>query len=121
RLDPPDQAALQAASIAGQRFSLDLVRTLIRNPEFIPTALLRHQMIRPDGVEFLFAHALVRDGVYSSLTHKRRRTLHRVAADWYASRDVALRAEHLERANEPTAPQAYGEAAHAQALHYHYE
>jgi class 3 adenylate cyclase/tetratricopeptide (TPR) repeat protein len=121
RLDARDKAALQAASIGGQRFSLDLVRALVRNPDFLPTALLRHQMIRPDGAEFLFAHALVRDGVYSSLTHERRRALHRAAADWYTPRDAVLRAEHLERANDPSAAKAYRAAATAQALDYHYD
>ena len=121
RLDPRDKAALQAASIAGQRFSLDLLRALIGNPDFVPSALLRHQMIRPDGAELLFAHALVRDGVYSSVTHERRRALHRAAADWYADRDAVLHAEHLERANDTAAALAYGAAARAQALDYHYD
>jgi class 3 adenylate cyclase/tetratricopeptide (TPR) repeat protein len=121
RLDPHDKSALQAASIVGQRFSLDLVRALIRNLDFVPAALLRHQMIRPDGAEFLFAHALVRDGIYSSLTHERRRALHRAAADWYLPRDLVLRAEHLGRASDPSAAQAHREAAHAEALDYHYE
>jgi len=121
RFDPRDKAALQAASIVGQRFSLDLVRALVRNLDYVPAALLRHQMIRPDGDEFLFAHALVRDGIYSSLTHERRRALHRAAADWYMSRDLVLRADHLGRASDPTAAQAYREAAHAQVLDYHYE
>jgi class 3 adenylate cyclase/tetratricopeptide (TPR) repeat protein len=121
RLDARDKAALQAASISGQRFSLDLVRALVRDPNFVPAALLRHQMIRSDGAEFLFAHALVRDGVYSSLTHERRRALHRAAADWYAGRDPVLRAEHLERANDPSAAEAYCAAANAQVLDYHYD
>jgi class 3 adenylate cyclase/tetratricopeptide (TPR) repeat protein len=121
RLDARNKSALQAASIAGQRFSLELVRALVRDPDFAPAAFLRNQMIRPDGAEFLFAHALVRDGVYSSLTHERRRALHRAAADWYADRDRVLRAEHLDRANDSGAAQAYREAAQAQALDYHYD
>ena len=43
RLDQRDKAALQAASIGGQRFSLDLVRALVRDPNFVPAALLRHR------------------------------------------------------------------------------
>jgi class 3 adenylate cyclase/tetratricopeptide (TPR) repeat protein len=121
RLVPHDKSALQAAAVGGQRFSLDLVRALVRNPNFVPDTLLRQQMIRPDGAEFLFAHALVRDGVYSSLTHERRRALHRAAADWYADRDVVLRAEHLERASDPGAAGAYRTAALAQAVDYHYD
>src|ERR1700730_3028026 len=107
RLVPHDKSALQAAAVGGQRFSLDLVRALVRNPNFVPDTLLRHQMIRPDGAEFLFAHALVRDGVYSSLTHERRRAMHRAAAAWHADLAVRLRAEHLERASDPGAAGAY--------------
>ncbi len=121
RLAAHDKAALQAAAVGGQRFSLDLVRALVRNPGFVPDTLLRQQMIRPDGAEFLFAHALVRDGVYSSLTHERRRALHRAAADWYENRDTVLRAEHLERASDPGAAAAYRAAARAQAVDYHYD
>jgi class 3 adenylate cyclase/tetratricopeptide (TPR) repeat protein len=121
RLAPRDKAALQAAAVGGQRFSLDLVRALVRDQGFVPDTLLRQQMIRPDGAEFLFAHALVRDGVYSSLTRERRRDLHRAAADWYENRDVVLRAEHLERAGDPGAAVAYRAAALAQAADYHFD
>jgi tetratricopeptide (TPR) repeat protein len=121
RLALNDKAALQAAAVSGQRFSLDVVRTLVRNPSFVPDTLLQQQMIRPDGAEFLFAHALVRDGVYSSLTRERRRDLHRAAADWYENRDAVLRAEHLERASDPRAAMAYRAAAIAQAADYHFD
>jgi tetratricopeptide (TPR) repeat protein len=121
RLLPQDKAALQAAAIGGQRFSFDLVRALARNPGLTPDTLLRQQMIRPDGAEFLFAHALVRDGVYSSLTHERRRALHRAAADWHENRDAVLRAEHLERAGDAGAAEAYRAAALAQAIDFHYD
>ncbi|MBV9635746.1 MAG: AAA family ATPase, partial [Methylobacteriaceae bacterium] len=121
RLPPRDKAGLQAASVAGQRFSLDLVRALLADPAFSPTVLLQQQMVRPEGSEFLFAHALVRDGVYSSLTHERRRTLHRAAAEFYAERDATLRAEHLERADDPRAAAAYCAAAAAEAAGYRYD
>src|SRR4029077_3973488 len=42
RLNASDKAALQAAAVAGQRFSLELVRTLIQAPAYVPTNLLRH-------------------------------------------------------------------------------
>jgi class 3 adenylate cyclase/tetratricopeptide (TPR) repeat protein len=121
RLDPRSKAALQAASVAGQRFPLELVRALARDPDFTPGVLLRNQMIRPEGAEFLFAHALVRDGIYSSLTHERRRVLHRAAAEWYAERDGVLRAEHLDRGGDPGAAAAYCEAARALALEYRFD
>lgn len=121
RLPPRDKAALQAASVGGQRFSLEFVQALIGDAGFVPTTLLRHQMVRPEGVEFLFAHALVRDGVYSSLTHERRRNLHHAAAEYYSGREPVLRAEHLERAEDPRAAEAYYAAAVAEAEGYHYD
>jgi class 3 adenylate cyclase/tetratricopeptide (TPR) repeat protein len=120
RLPIADKEALQAAAVAGQRFSLDFVRALVRDATYVPTVLLRHQMIRPEGEEFLFAHALVRDGVYSSLTHERRRVLHRAAAEFYGDRDLVLKAEHLEQAHDPGAADAYRCAANAEATEYRY-
>src|SRR5262249_49176424 len=120
RLPIADKEALQAAAVAGQRFSLDFVRELVRGPAYVPAVLLRHQMIRPEGEEFLFSHALVRDGVYSSLTHERRRVLHRAAARFYGDRDLVLKAEHLEQAHDPGAADAYRCAATAEAAEYRY-
>src|SRR4029077_3085513 len=64
--------------------------------------LLRHQMIRPEGEEFLFSHALVRDGVF------------------YGDRDLVLKAEHLEQAHDQGAADAYRCAANAEAAEYRY-
>jgi tetratricopeptide (TPR) repeat protein len=69
--------------------------------------------VRPEGDEFLFAHALIRDSVYASMTKQRRRTLHRAIADRLRGRDSVLRAEHLDRAEDPGAALAYLEAAQA--------
>ena len=63
----------------------------------------------------MFSHALIRDAAYASLLHSARRELHRRAADWYVHRDPALRAEHLERAEDEGAPQAFLDAAKATA------
>ena len=38
-------------------------------------------LIRADSGEFMFCHALIRDGAYASLLHKRRRALHARAAE----------------------------------------
>jgi len=121
RLNASDKAALQAAAVAGQRFSLKFVRTLIQDPAYVPTNLLRHQMIRPEGEELLFSHALVRDGVYSSLTHERRRLLHRVSAEFYKQTDPILCAEHHEQAGDPEAADAYARAAISEASGYRFD
>ncbi len=111
RLPERDRAALRAAAVVGQRFPLALVRRLAQLPDYSCDILIAHFLVRPEGEEFLFAHALIRDGVYASLTRGRRAELHRAAADWYGERDPALRAEHLDRAEAPEAPRAYLDAA----------
>ncbi len=121
RLPERERAALRAAAVVGQRFPLALVRHLIAIPDYACAALLSASLVRPDGEEFLFAHALIRDGVYASLTRPRRAELHRAAAGWYGERDPTLRAEHLDRADAPEAPQAYLAASRAQAEALHLE
>jgi class 3 adenylate cyclase len=113
RLPERDRAALRAASVIGQRFPLALVRALTQAPDYVCDGLIAHFLVRPEADEFLFAHALIRDGVYASLTRVRRAELHRMAAGWYGNRDPALHAEHLDRAEAGEAPQAYAEAARA--------
>ncbi len=121
RLPARDKDALQAASVIGQRFALDTLRHLIGDPDYVCAGLIDQLLIRPEGEDYLFAHALIQEGVYSSLLKKRRRALHRRAADWFAARDPVLMAEHLDRAEDPAAPTAYLDAARAQAERYHYE
>jgi len=113
-LAPADKAAIQAASILGQRFSLDQLRHLIADERYDCVPLLDHYLVRREGEDFLFSHALVRDGVYGSLLRGRRTALHARAAEWFATRDLALWADHLERAGDPRAGAAYLEAAEAQ-------
>jgi class 3 adenylate cyclase len=114
-LAPRDRQALRAASVLGQRFTLDAVRHLLSDPNYTCATLVEHHLVRPQGDGFLFTHALIRDGVYSSLLKPQRQALHRRAADWNAGRDAVLHAEHLDRANDPQAPRAYLVAAQAQA------
>jgi class 3 adenylate cyclase/tetratricopeptide (TPR) repeat protein len=120
-LESDDRQALQGASVLGQRFSMDALQYLLENPEYDCRRLVEHFLVRPEGSAFLFAHALVRDGVYSSLLNRRRKALHGRAADWYASHDLALRAEHLDRAEDPGAAAAYLAAAEEEAQAYRNE
>jgi tetratricopeptide (TPR) repeat protein len=83
--------------------------------------LVRHLLVRPQGDHFLFAHALIQEGVYDTLLRSRRRELHRRAADWFRSRDLTLCAQHLDWADDDGAPGAYFEAARAQAVEYRTE
>jgi class 3 adenylate cyclase/tetratricopeptide (TPR) repeat protein len=124
RLPPADKAAVQAASVIGQRFDLAVLRHLLDDASYDAGALLGRDLVRADDADarrFQFVHALIRDGAYASLLHSHRRVLHLRAADWYAERDAALRAEHLDRAGDSRAPAAYLAAARSEAAALRFE
>ena len=121
RLAPRDKIALQAASVLGQRFALDALRFLAEDFEYGCDALLRGDLVRPEGTDYIFAHALIQEGVYSSLLNTRKRELHRRAADWFSEREPILLAKHLDRAEDPAAVQAYLAAAEDQARKFRHE
>jgi class 3 adenylate cyclase/tetratricopeptide (TPR) repeat protein len=121
RLPQLDREALQAAAVLGQRFSLDALRDLVANPDYDCTALVEHRLVSREGAECLFAHALIRDGVYASLLGDRRRDLHSRAAASFSGAEPVLHAEHLDRAEDEGAAGAYLAAAKAQAALFHFE
>lgn len=121
RLEPEDKRALQAASILGQRFGLEALRGVLDNPAYDCAALQKHALLHPEGKDYLFAHALIREGVEASLLRVTRGELHRKAAAWYSNRDAVLFAEHLDRGSDPQAARAYCEAARAEAAEYRFE
>lgn len=120
RLSPSDKRALQAAAVVGQRFSLGLLQHLLEDPSYRCDPLEERRLVRRTSDGWLFAHALVRDGVYSSLLKKARRDLHERAAEWFSATDPVLHAEHLDRAESERAASAYRAAAAAriEALDY---
>jgi class 3 adenylate cyclase/tetratricopeptide (TPR) repeat protein len=111
RLETRDKQALQAASIVGKRFGIAALRSLIDDPDYACDALVACDLLRPAASDYLFAHALIQEGVYSSLLHSKKRELHRKAADWFGEQEPILRAKHLDRAGDPEAAQAYLSAA----------
>jgi class 3 adenylate cyclase/tetratricopeptide (TPR) repeat protein len=113
-LSARDRRAIQAASVLGQRFSLPQLRELLQEPDYDCETLVRNALLRPIRDGLLFAHALVRDGVYGSLTNARKRGWHHAAAAIFAD-DPVLHAEHLDRADDPEAARAYFAAAKEQA------
>ena len=124
RLAPMDKAAIQAASVLGQRFGRAALAHLLDRADYVPEPLVSRLLVRPQqasGDVLLFAHALIRDAVYDTLLKSRQRELHRRAADWYVDRDLVLRAEHLDRAEDPEAAAAYRAAARSQAAEYRQE
>ena len=121
RLAPADKQALQAASVLGKRFSLDALRHLIKSMQYTCGGLVQRHLVRPEGDDYLFTHALVQEGVYNSLLQTRRTELHRNAAAWYGKTDLVLHAEHLDRASDPAAAAAYRGAAEAKIATFHFE
>ena len=115
-----DRETLQSASILGQRFSLEDLGGLLESAAIDCSKLIENRLLRREGNELIFAHALVREGVYASLLSDRRKALHRSAANWFADRDSALRAEHMERAEDPDAADAYLVAAKEEAALFHF-
>jgi class 3 adenylate cyclase/tetratricopeptide (TPR) repeat protein len=111
QLDSADKLALRAASVLGQRFELEGLRHLLDNPAFESGTLFLHHMVRPDGAHYMFTHALIQAGIYASLLKNQRIELHRKAASWYSERDYILQAEHLDRAGDNAAVEAYLKAA----------
>ena len=120
RLLPADKNALQAAAVWGPRVPLQAIRHLVGDPEFDSQALVAQFLLRPEGDELVFNHALIRDGAYASLLLTRRRHLHTLAAEWVEPRDAALAAEHYERAEDPRATTAYLRAARDLGIQFQY-
>ena len=120
RLAPSDKSAMQAAAVLGQLYSLDALRHLIEDPAYDCSVLVEQFLVRRHGSELQFCHALIRDGAYASLLHSRQRRLHARAAEWFEAHDVALAAEHFERAGDPRATAAYLAASDAAARQFRY-
>jgi tetratricopeptide (TPR) repeat protein len=104
--------------VLGQRYGLDALRHLIEDDRYDCRLLADHFLVRADGGEFMFCHALIRDGVYASLLHKRRRALHARAGEWFARDDISLAAEHFERAEDGRAAPSYLKASEAAAAQF---
>ena len=82
-LPKAEKMALQAASVIGQRFDLQCLQTLLDSPDYDCERLIDELLVRPEGEHLLFSHALIQEGVYSSLLQERRTNLHRKAAEWF--------------------------------------
>lgn len=111
RLARGDRAALQAASVLGQRFSLAALRALAGEAGYEPRALIDGGLLVRDGDMLMFAHALIQEATYASLLQETARRYHRRAADWLGDSEPELRAQHLDRAGDPGAVAAYRAAA----------
>ena len=120
RLEGEDKRALQAASIIGQRFDVCALDHLLERSDYNCSKLVEDDLLRADGKDYLFAHALIQEAIYGSLLKSKRRVLHLRAAEWFAD-DPVLHARHLDSADDDKAPHAYLEAARAEAGAYRVE
>ena len=121
RLSARDHSALQAAAVLGHRGPLTVLRNVLNDDDYDPTPLTETALVRFNGVELEFVHALFRDAIYESTLKSQRRELHRTAAEWYAHGDQALRADHLAAAEDERATSAYLEAAIAEQAALRFE
>ena len=120
-LPPAARTALQAAAVIGKRFSLADLRAIGGDPDADCAVLVSADLVRSEGRDHQFAHALIQEAVYSSTLKSRRRELHLRAAQWFGQTELVLRAEHLDRADDPLAIQAYLAAAHQQFERFRYD
>jgi tetratricopeptide (TPR) repeat protein len=118
RLTASDRSALHAAAVLGERFDRAALQATLANPAYEPAGLLQAGLLRADGAELVFAHALIREAVQRSLLGEAQRTLHARAADWFAGRDPILCAVHLDRAGSPRAADACRLAAEDRLQRY---
>ena len=118
QLSATDKRALQAASVLGQQFTLASLRYLIDAPHYVCDGPLRHGLIRPEGEDLIFSHALIQEGIYESVLRTRARQIHLKAAEWFSKRDPVLNAQHLDRGGDESAAAAYIEAALGQLQSY---
>ncbi|WP_420860572.1 AAA family ATPase [Algirhabdus cladophorae] len=119
-LDQQHRRAARAAAVLGQRLDLEALRTVLRMPQYDPGPLIDRRILRFSSNGLAFHHALIRDCVYKSVLREERTEFHQAAAEWFAPRDLALRAEHLAQANDPHTPSAYLEAAQQASAAWHY-
>jgi class 3 adenylate cyclase/tetratricopeptide (TPR) repeat protein len=86
RLASKDRALLQAASVIGRRFNMELLAAVVDGINDIDSRLRAMQaldLIRSEGKSgnYLFKHALVRDALYQSLLTEARKGLHYTIAE----------------------------------------
>ena len=106
RLAPKDRTILQAASVIGRRFDVELLASVLNDSETEKRLRSMHTLELVDqrrkAGDFEFKHALVRDALYNSLLSDPRAAFH-------------LRiAEEIERRNDNRLPEV------AEVLAHHY-
>jgi hypothetical protein len=112
RLDPTPRLLLERAAVEGRRFRIAALRALVLelSPGDVDEAIAsleRRGLVQPEdeaGGRWRFAHALVLEASYRSLSKELRADLHERLADWMIEEDADQAdvdesvARHLERA-----------------------
>ena len=111
RLPNRERQALKVASVYGQWFTLEMVHHLLGTSNTLFSAALASYLIRPENSGFIFTHSMLQEAIYNSYLSKQKKDLHDHAAIWYSGKDMMLEAQHLDRAENPRAPEAYFNAA----------
>ncbi|HZF49932.1 MAG TPA: AAA family ATPase, partial [Polyangiaceae bacterium] len=131
-LDRRARRALRAASIFGEVFWEGGVTTLLgseHHPSDVSallSSLVEHELIGrrsesrfPGEREYIFRHALLREGAYAMLTAEDLALGHRLAGEWLEARDATdtiVLAEHFERGQSLARAGCYYKLAAQQAL-----
>lgn len=103
--------ALAVASVAGGTFSIPTTAEIlgVSSKELLAQleAARRAWLIREDGCDFLFSHALLRDALYQTIVSSRRREIHLMLARnliKHGDSRSALISDHLTKAMPLTEP-----------------
>jgi tetratricopeptide (TPR) repeat protein len=109
-LEPAARRLLRAASVFGETFWAEALRSLIGHDAdddywlgFLVTqeiVTLHGEARFPEQREYAFRHALLRDAAYGMLTPEDRKVAHRLAGDWLervGEREALVLADHFER------------------------
>ena len=103
RLPEATKRTLQAASVLGREFPLNLLRAICDRSEDLPQdlAILKHQEFlfeRPaaDGTTYVFKHVLTQNVAYDSLLSARRQALHEMAGSAVEKSGAERIEEHYE-------------------------
>ena len=124
-LDDDVRSVLQIAAASGDVLDLDLLTRVSELPydvvvDRLDEAAAAHIIEPvPDGVGFMFSHALLRDEVLAALTPLRRQRLHGRIADVLATAGrerITARAQHMVAAGALVDPRELVEACRAAAL-----
>ena len=118
RIPNQERQALKMASVYGQWFTLEMVNHLLGTSNIVFNAALASYLIQPENSGFIFTNSMLQEAIYSSYLSKQQKALHDCAANWYSGKDIILKAQHLDRAQNPKASEAYLRAAENCRKHF---